>query len=145
MLVSILKPEGYCSGVSMAIDLALRIKEENKDKNVYVLGMLVHNTHVTNFLKNKGIVTLDEGDKETLISSLNKGDILIFTAHGHEKHLDILAKEKGLIIYDSVCPKVKHNLTLIQKEIDEGHQVIYIGKNKHQEAIGALSISSNAE
>ena len=43
MKVEILKPKAYCAGVSNAIKLAYRAREENPNKKVYVLGMLVHN------------------------------------------------------------------------------------------------------
>lgn len=143
MLVTILKPQGYCSGVKKAIDLALEVKTNNIDKDVYILGMLVHNEQVIDFLNKKNIKTIFSEDKVAAIKALNEGDVLIFTAHGHELFLDDLAKEKGLIIYDAICPKVRQNLTFINDEIIAGHEVIYIGKKGHPEAKSALSISKN--
>lgn len=143
MLVTILKPQGYCSGVKKAIDLALEVKANNLDKEVYILGMLVHNDQVINFLTQKNIHTIISENKIEAINSLNKGDILIFTAHGHELFLDDLAKRKGLIVYDAICPKVRQNLTFINEEINNGHQVIYIGKKGHPEAKSALSVSQD--
>ena len=54
MEVKVLKPIGYCFGVVNAISLALKVKNEFKDKNVKVLGYLVHNEEVVEYLNSKG-------------------------------------------------------------------------------------------
>ena len=141
MIVKLIQPQGYCAGVTNAIKLAYKAKEDNPDKNIYILGKLVHNQSVTDELTKAGIVTLEcESEVETL-NKLNKGDVIIFTAHGHDEKLDEIAKEKGLLIYDATCPKVKSNLIKIKKEIADNHQVIYIGQKGHKEAKAALSVS----
>ena len=118
MKVEILKPKAYCAGVSNAINLAIKAREENPDKKVFVLGMLVHNNFVVEFLRKKDIqVALD-------INDIPDGEVIIFTAHGHKRELDAIAKEKNLIVYDSVCPKVLSNIKLIEENIKAGHYVI---------------------
>ena len=143
MKVELVHPQGYCAGVINAIKIAYEAKNNNKDKNVYVLGALVHNDTVIKELNEYGIKTLIGDDDKELINSLNKGDVLIFTAHGHDPKLTELAKNKGLIIYDATCPKVESNMNKIKAEIESGHQVIYIGQQGHKETNAALSISNN--
>lgn len=143
MQVVLIKPQGFCGGVSNAIEVSKKAKNEHPNSKFYVLGALVHNQNVLNDLRNMGIVTLEGNDEEKMINSLSKGDVLIFSAHGHDEKLDILAKEKGLIIYDTTCVKVKRNLEIIKKEINNNHQVIYIGQSGHRETLAALSISKN--
>ena len=134
MKIEILKPKAYCAGVSNAIKLAFKAREENPNKKVYVLGMLVHNNFVVDELKKKDIqVALD-------INEIPDGEVIIFTAHGHKKELDQIAMDKKLVIYDSVCPKVLSNMKLIEKNIKEGHNVIYIGQKGHPEAEACLSL-----
>lgn len=142
MKTALIKPQGFCSGVTRAVALAKQAKLENKDKNIYILGMLAHNQILIDDLTKDGFITLI-GNEEEEINKLKKGDILIFTAHGHDEKLDRLAKAKGLITYDATCPKVKSNLDKIKKEINDNHQVIYIGQSGHKEASAALSISKN--
>ena len=141
MKVELITPQGYCAGVIRAIDVAIKAKMDNKDKNVYVLGMLVHNQHVISHLNDKGIITL-LGKEEDEINNLKPNDVLIFTAHGHDEKLEELARNKGIIIYDATCSRVKANIDIVKKEINEGHQVIYIGQNGHKETMAALSISN---
>ena len=134
MKVEILKPKAYCAGVSNAIKLAYKAREENPNKKVYVLGMLVHNNFVVEELKKKDIqVALD-------INEIPDGEVIIFSAHGHKRELDEIAKQKNLIVYDSVCPKVLSNIKLIEENAKAGHYVIYIGQKGHPEAEACLSL-----
>ena len=136
MKVEILKPAAYCAGVNNAIKIALSAKENNPNKEVYVLGMLVHNNYVVNHLEEKGIKTIFD------IQDIPNGSVVVFTAHGHKKVLDDIAKSKNLIVYDAVCPKVLHNIKLIEENIAKGHQIIYIGQQGHPEAEACLSLSN---
>lgn len=143
MKVSLIKPQGFCSGVLKAVSIAKKARVEHPDKNVYILGMLAHNKTLTDDLAKEGLISLDDKDEFAALDKLKAGDVLIFTAHGHAEAIEQKAKSKGLIIYDATCFKVKSNLEKIKKEVKDGHQVIYIGQNGHKEANAALSISDN--
>ncbi len=135
MKVEILKPKAYCVGVSNAIKMAKEARRDNPDKEVYVLGMLVHNNFVVSHLEQQGIRTVYD------INNIPNGQVVVFTAHGHKEELDDIAKAKNLIVYDSVCPKVLHNINLIKENLTQGHQIIYIGQSGHPEAEACLSLS----
>ncbi len=139
-----IKPIGYCYGVINAINLALKIKDEYKDNNVYLFGQIVHNNDVTNMLLKHGIKTLDttNQDKEALLKSFSKDDIVIFSAHGHDKKFDQILLSSGVKYFDATCPKVNKNNELIKKEVKD-NKVIFIGKKNHPETEASLSISSN--
>lgn len=143
MQVALIKPQGFCSGVTKAVSIAKQAKKENPDKNVYILGMLAHNQTLIDDLTKEGLITLDDKDEYKAIDLLTKGDVLIFTAHGHDEKVEKYAIEKGLIIYDATCFKVKSNLDKIKKEVNDDHQVIYIGQSGHKEAVAACSVSKN--
>ena len=135
MKVVILKPKGYCAGVNSAIELAKQVRLDNPNKDVYVLGMLVHNNFVVRELEQCGVRSVND------INDVPNGSVLIFSAHGHKEELDLIAKNKNLIVYDSVCPKVLHNLNLIKENLSQGHEIIYIGQENHPEANACLSLS----
>ena len=143
MKVSLIKPQGFCSGVTKAIAIARKAKEENQNKPIYILGMLAHNNLLVRDLEKEGFITLSDTDEIKSIDSLSKGDVLVFTAHGHDEKVEEYARNKGIKIYDATCFKVKSNLEKIKKEINEGHQVIYIGQKGHKEANAALAVSKN--
>lgn len=145
MKVILLQPHGYCAGVINAINIAKFAKKEHPNEPIYILGMLVHNDKVIEELTRIGIITLYRDDKsdEELLYSLKDHSVVVFSAHGHKKNLDEIAKEKDLIIYDATCPKVTQNIRMILEEVNAGHQVIYIGHKNHPEALAALSQDSN--
>ena len=136
MKVEILEPKAYCAGVSRAIDIARKAKKENPNLSVYVLGMLVHNNFVVSQLEKEGIHTAKS------LEEIPDNQVVIFSAHGHKEELDAVAKKKNLTIYDSVCPKVLHNINLIKENLSKGHQIIYIGQEGHPEAEACLSLSN---
>ena len=145
MKITVIEPKSYCAGVTNAINIARRAKEDYPSKNVFILGKLVHNQLVTNALNEESIKTLYAKDKtlEQLLDTVPEDSVLIFTAHGHDKKLDVIAHNKGLIVFDATCPKVKNNIDIINKEINNGHQVIYIGHKSHPETNAALCIDNN--
>ena len=136
MKVSILQPKGYCAGVARAINIALQARNEHPDKDVSVLGMLVHNHHVSKLLNDHNISIINSLDE------IKDGSVIVFNADGHTAEQLDVAHQKGLIIYDAICPKVESNLKKIISEIHSGHQVIYIGQKHHQETQIALALST---
>ena len=51
---------GFCYGVKRAVETVKKLKKENPDKQIFVLGELIHNTHVISELENLGIKTINE-------------------------------------------------------------------------------------
>lgn len=145
MKVTILKPAGYCAGVARAIKLAKNTKIKNPKKNVVILGMLVHNEDALKTLQKYGILTIC-GENKTLsqmINDIKKPSIVILTAHGHDKKIEKLLKEKGHQVVDATCPFVSKSFTKINEAINNKEIVYYIGAKNHPESDAALSLSKN--
>ena len=136
-------PSGYCKGVVNAIKLAKDTKINNPDKNIYVLGLLVHNSFVSKELADLGIITLDDCNKskEELVDEVNDG-IIIFTAHGISDSIKQKVVDKGLQYVDATCIDVKKTQNIICDYLNNGYDVLYFGKRKHPEAEAVLSISN---
>ncbi len=137
MKVDVLSPKGYCAGVARAINIALKARQENLDKKVYVLGMLVHNHHVSHLLESNNIQLVTD------MNEIENGQVIVFNADGHTFEDLEKAEAKKLLIYDAACPKVESNLKKIMDEIINNHQVIYIGQKNHHETQVALSLSED--
>ena len=58
--IKLAKFAGFCYGVKRAVDTAVKLKSENPDKNIYVLGELIHNMDVIRELDELGIKTIYE-------------------------------------------------------------------------------------
>ena len=136
-----ISPRGYCYGVVDAMVLA-RQAAMNLDlpRPIYILGMIVHNKHVTDAFTEDGIITLDGPNRLEILKRVDKGTV-IFTAHGISPEVRKLAKEKGLTIVDATCPDVTKTHDLIAEKTKEGYDVIYVGKKGHPEPEGALGVA----
>lgn len=135
-------PSGYCKGVVNAINIVKKTRQEYPDKDIYILGMIVHNSYVSKQMNELGVITLDDSNKskEELLDEINDG-VVIFTAHGISDKIKQKAIDKGLISVDASCVDVIKNKELIKSYLNQGYDVIYFGKRKHPEAEAILSLS----
>lgn len=128
-------PRGYCKGVVRAINIAKKTAIENPNTKIYILGMLVHNKYVIEALKAYNIITIDDKNKsrEELLDEINEG-IVIFTAHGIHPSVKEKAHKKGLHCIDASCLDVLKTQEIVNKHLQDGYEVLYIGKHKHPES-----------
>ena len=145
MNIFISRPHGYCSGVIRAINLVKKARQKHVGVPVFVLGSIVHNEDVIKELFSFGITTVRDLKKSPaqLLKELPDQAVVVFTAHGHEVSLDEIARQKKMVVYDATCPMVTTNHRIIQNELNNDHQVIYIGKKNHPEANAAKSLGDN--
>lgn len=136
-------PRGYCKGVVAAINIAKKCSLEYPDKDIYVLGMIVHNQYIVDALNSLNIKTIESKDKTRLelLDEINDG-VVIFTAHGISDTVKQKAQEKGLICIDASCTDVITTQDIVKKHINEGFTVLYIGQKNHPEAEAIISISN---
>lgn len=141
MKVIKISPRGYCYGVVDAMVLA-RQAAENPDlpRPIYILGMIVHNKHVTDAFRELGVISLDGPNRLEILKKIDKGTV-IFTAHGVSPAVRELARQKGLTTIDATCPDVTKTHELIRTKKEEGYEFIYIGKKGHPEPEGAIGVA----
>ncbi|WP_323704735.1 4-hydroxy-3-methylbut-2-enyl diphosphate reductase [Mammaliicoccus sp. Dog046] len=134
-------PRGYCYGVVDAMVIARNASmDKSLPRPIYILGMIVHNKHVTDAFESDGIITLDGPNRLEILEQINSGTV-IFTAHGVSPEVKKRAKEKGLVCIDATCPDVENTHQLIRNVKADGYHVIYIGKKGHPEPEGAVGVA----
>jgi 4-hydroxy-3-methylbut-2-enyl diphosphate reductase len=134
-------PRGYCYGVVDAMVIAQQTaKNLDLPRPVYILGMIVHNSHVTKAFEEEGIITLDGPNRLAILDQIDKGTV-IFTAHGVSPEVREKARLKGLTTVDATCPDVTKTHDLIREKVAQGYMVIYIGKKAHPEPEGAVGVA----
>ena len=140
MLVKAIVPRGYCKGVVRAINIAKKASE--LDGPIYILGMIVHNQYIVNALEELGIHTIDHKGKTRLelLDDIDKGTVII-SAHGAGEDVFLKAQKKGLNVIDASCLDVIKTHDLIKEKLENGYDILYIGKHGHPEAEGAISIN----
>ncbi|EKN62388.1 4-hydroxy-3-methylbut-2-enyl diphosphate reductase [Schinkia azotoformans] len=136
-------PRGYCHGVVDAMVIAQNAAlDKSLPRPIYILGMIVHNQHVTEAFEKEDIKTLDIKGKtrKELLDEITEGTV-IFTAHGTSPEVIQIARDRGLTVLDATCPDVTRTHDLIRSSKDKGYQVIYIGKKGHPEPEGAVGVA----
>ncbi|WP_053219151.1 4-hydroxy-3-methylbut-2-enyl diphosphate reductase [Virgibacillus senegalensis] len=134
-------PRGYCYGVVDAMVIAQNaVKDPNLPRPIYILGMIVHNSHVTKAFESEGVITLDGKNREELLEEINEGTV-VFTAHGVSPEVKKRAEAKGLTVLDATCPDVTRTHDLIREKVKEAYEVVYIGKKGHPEPEGAMGVA----
>ena len=139
LIILLCAPRGFCAGVDRAVDIVE--KSLNKfGAPVYVRHEIVHNKHVVQTLKNKGVIFVDELDQVD-----DKSRPVIFSAHGVAKKVYKDAEIKNLQFIDATCPlvsKVHREAELLNKQ---GYKIILIGHKNHPEVIGTMGQLPNGE
>ncbi|EAE1247778.1 4-hydroxy-3-methylbut-2-enyl diphosphate reductase [Listeria monocytogenes] len=132
-----ISPRGYCYGVIDAMVIAKNVSlDPNLPRPIHILGMIVHNKHVTDAFESIGIYTVDGANREEILDKITTGTV-IFTAHGVSPSVKAKAVAKGLTTIDATCPDVLHTYNLILEKQAAGYEIIYIGKKGHPEPEGA--------
>lgn len=116
------------------------VKNMELPRPIYILGMIVHNSHVTDFFNQEGVISLDGENRVEILEQVDNGTV-IFTAHGVSNEVRRRARMKGLTVIDATCPDVIRTHELIKEKTEQDYDVIYIGKKGHPEPEGAVGVA----
>lgn len=127
---------GFCYGVKQAVELAQRTAEETG--GCWMLGDLIHNTHVVEDLARRGIRKADHPD------SLKAGDTVVIRSHGELKSVLDQLESRGVSCVNATCPNVCRIQKLVAQAEQEGRRSVIIGEPHHPEVVGVASWCRNA-
>ncbi len=125
---------GFCYGVKRAVETTKKIKAENASKKVWVLGELIHNSHVIKELDEMGINTVD-------VLPENETGICIVRSHGMAPQKIKEITDKGFEVVDLTCLDVKKVQQKAIQLAQEDFLVLILGKPEHPEVV---AIKANA-
>lgn len=135
--VLLAEPRGFCAGVEMAIK-ALTWMTRIFDGPVYCYHEIVHNEWVVKAFERVGVVFVDD------IASVPEGAPVMLSAHGSSPEVAAAAADRAAVVIDAVCPlvtKVHHEVRMMA---GKGYDIIYIGHNGHDEAVGTVAEAPDA-
>lgn len=128
--VVVAKPRGFCAGVEMAIETVERALRQH-GAPLYVFHEIVHNLHVVNDLKKRGVTFVNSVDE--VPSDAN----VIFSAHGVSPAIWQQAKNKKLRwLIDATCPLVDKVHREVRKFVAQGYWIVLVGHRNHDEIVG---------
>ena len=142
MTVEIDPRSGFCGGVIRAIDSAEQFLRDHPGERLYSLGAIVHNEAELSRLEKEGLVRIDSGDLEEMVSA--EGETLLIRAHGEPPRTYSQAAKLKFRVIDCTCPVVLR----LQKSIREAYErirrenpsgrILLFGKVGHAEVLGLV-------
>jgi 4-hydroxy-3-methylbut-2-enyl diphosphate reductase len=99
---------------------------------------IVHNEWVVRACERVGVVFVDD------ITEVPPGAPVMLSAHGSSPEVVAAAGERAAVVIDAVCPlvtKVHHEVKMMSRK---GYDIIYIGHEGHDEAVGTVAEAPDA-
>jgi 4-hydroxy-3-methylbut-2-enyl diphosphate reductase len=130
-------PRGFCAGVEMAIK-ALAWMVRAFEAPVYCYHEIVHNKVVVERFEALGVVFVDD------IEQVPAGRPVMLSAHGSAPDVVLAARRRGSFVVDSVCPLVTKVHHEVKVRAGKGYQIVYVGHEGHEEAVGTMAVAPAA-
>ncbi len=105
---------------------------------VYCYHEIVHNKLVVDRFRERGVVFVDD------IAEVPEGRPIMLSAHGSAPSVVAAAQERGSYVVDAVCPLVTKVHHEVKVRAGKGYQIVYIGHEGHEEAVGTIAVAPDA-
>lgn len=135
--VLLAEPRGFCAGVEMAIK-ALTWMVKVFEPPVYCYHEIVHNAAVVTAFEDAGVVFVND------IDEVPAGRPVMLSAHGSAPDVVEKASGRAAVMVDAVCPLVTKVHHEVRRMSAQGYDIIYVGHEGHDEAIGAIAEAPHA-
>ena len=138
--VRLAKDFGFCYGVDRAVDYAYQARHKFPDKRIFLVGEIIHNPHVNQRLREKGIEFLyPSGSGAFDFGAVTPEDVVIIPAFGVTTGDMKVLQEKQCVLVDTTCGSV----LLVWKRVDgyarDGFTAVIHGKYQHEESRATAS------
>ena len=138
---------GFCYGVENAIEIAYQALEEHPDKaaagRVFLLSEMIHNPHVNDDLRGRGIRFLRTTRGEQIIpfDELRPDDVVLLPAFGAAVEVEEELEARGIDIesYDTTCPFVEKVWRKSKQIGGDDYSIVVHGKRYHEETRATIS------
>ena len=125
-------PRGFCAGVEMAIK-SLTWMVQVFEPPVYCFHEIVHTGAVVHAFEEAGVIFVEDIDEVPV------GRPGMLSAHGSAPDVVTAATERSAVMIDAVCPLVTKVHHEVRRLAGRGYEIIYVGHEGHDEAIGAIA------
>ena len=128
---------GFCFGVKRAVDAICDALKENNNNNknnkeVWTIGLPIHNPQEVERLKNMGLKVADS------VNEIPENAKVLIRAHGEPLSVLNELKLKGAEVVDTTCPFVSRAQGLAADLSKQGYYIILLGDKNHPEIQGIL-------
>jgi 4-hydroxy-3-methylbut-2-enyl diphosphate reductase len=129
MRVVLASPRGFCAGVDRAIEVVERALALYGPP-VYVLHEIVHNRHVLEDFRGRGVRFVES------LEEIPPGSVTVFSAHGVSQEVEERGRVRNLRVIDATCPLVTKVHLQAQRYEREEREIVLVGHPGHPEVEG---------
>lgn len=131
---------GFCYGVDRAVEYAYETRTKFPDRQLYLVGEIIHNPHVNARLEAMGIRFLRPApDGEFDFSAVTPEDVVILPAFGVTIQDFRRLRELGCVLVDTTCGSVLNVWKRVEQYARDGFTAIIHGKYWHEETRATAS------
>ncbi len=105
---------------------------------IYCYHEIVHNRWVVEAFERSGVIFVDDVDE------VPDGAPVMLSAHGSAPEVVMGAEARASMVIDAVCPLVTKVHHEVKRMAEKGFEIIYIGHEGHDEAIGTIAEAPDA-
>jgi 4-hydroxy-3-methylbut-2-en-1-yl diphosphate reductase len=134
---------GFCYGVDRAVDYAYQTRERFPDRRVFLTGEIIHNPHVNDRLRAKGIQFLSDADPDR--APLSADDVIVLPAFGVTTADMERFGQIGCVLVDTTCGSVLNVWKNVRHYAQDGFTSVIHGKVWHEETQATASQASGAK
>jgi 4-hydroxy-3-methylbut-2-enyl diphosphate reductase len=131
------KEFGFCYGVDRAVDYAYQTRKKFPTKRVLLTGEIIHNPHVNDRLREKGIHILTDPGEDR--STLGPDDVVILPAFGVSIGELAELERQGCTLVDTTCGSVLNVWKNVRRYAQDGFTSVIHGKVHHEETRATAS------
>ena len=132
--VLLAEPRGFCAGVEKAIK-ALAWMVRVFEPPVYCYHEIVHNRHVVDQFRARGVIFVDDVDE------VPAGAPLMLSAHGSAPEVVAAARPRWPGGGRCRVPAGDQGPPRAEGRANKGYTVLYVGHQGHEEAVGTMAVA----
>ncbi|RPI52925.1 MAG: 4-hydroxy-3-methylbut-2-enyl diphosphate reductase [Acidobacteria bacterium] len=136
LTVHLAREFGFCYGVDRAVDYAYQTRERFPDRRVFLTGEIIHNPHVNDRLRAKGIRFLSDPSDGP---ALGPQDVVVLPAFGVTTAEMQRFSAIGCVMVDTTCGSVLNVWKNVKRYAQDGFTSIIHGKVWHEETQATAS------
>jgi 4-hydroxy-3-methylbut-2-enyl diphosphate reductase len=138
--ITLAKEFGFCYGVDRAVDYAYETVHNFPEKQIYLVGEIIHNPYVNQRMTEMGIsfIYLDESGTFDF-SVITASDVAVMPAFGVTLHDFEALSSIGCILVDTTCGSVLHVWKRVESYAKDGFTAVIHGKDTHEETRATAS------
>jgi len=134
------KEFGFCYGVDRAVEYAYETRAKFPDRQLYLVGEIIHNPHVNARLEQMGVRFLSHGpDGEFDFAGLTPDDVVIMPAFGVTIRDFERLRAIGSVLVDTTCGSVLNVWKRVESYARDGFTAVIHGKHYHEETKATAS------